>query len=886
MAKKNTEEPNQITKAQSVDQLFREHKYNVIPMDLDTEMRTSFIDYAMSVITDRALPDVRDGLKPVHRRILYSMFTQGFTPDKPFRKSATTVGDVLGRFHPHGDAAVYDAMVRLAQGFSMRHPLVDGHGNFGSRDGDPPAAYRYTEARMTRIAMELMGNINKNTVDFKPNYDEHEMEPVVLPANYPNLLVNGSTGIAVGMATHIPPHNLREVIDATIHLMHQPDADLEDLMQFVKAPDFPTGGTILGLHGVRETYATGRGRIVVRALCEIEDFGHNRQRIVVRDLPYMVNKARLIERVADLHRSKRIEGISLIRDESDRSEAVRIVIELRTGVNANVILNQLYKHTALQDNFNANMLALVEDSEGNYEPQVVNLRQALQYYIDHQKEVTTRRTRFDLERAEARRHILEGLRIAIDNIDEVIRIIRAASNEDEAKLNLSARFGFSDRQSQHIVDMRLGRLTGLEREKIETEFRDITERIEYLTRILTEEMLLLKTIEDELIVIRDRFSNDRVTRIDPVGVDGIADEALIEREEVVITLTRFGYVKRQPQSDYQIQHRGGRGITGLTTREEDVVDKLITMHSHDLLLLFTNTGRVYKLKGYEVPEAGRQARGQAIVNLVQLNADEKIQAVVTIEDFDQGGYIVMATEKGLVKKTALSEYNNVHKAGIIAISLNEGDSIVNAVLTSGNDELVTVSNAGLAVRFNEQEVRPTGRNTQGVYGMRLSGDDRIVSMVTIDQEKKLLLISSKGYGKRARFSDFRLQSRGGKGMIAYRLTAKTGEVIRARVIERNEDILMINDDGIIIRVAAHEVPVLGRSTSGVRLMRTGEGEIVDVAIVDKEDEPEDMLDVELDGEDQDEDGNIPEMDDYESDDDASEGSEDIYLNENEDDDEL
>ena len=684
------------------------------PLNIEEELKKSFISYAMAVIIDRALPDVRDGLKPVHRRILYSMFTQGFTADKPFRKSATTVGDVLGRFHPHGDTAVYDAMVRLAQDFSMRHPLVDGHGNFGSRDGDPPAAYRYTEARLSRFAMEMMGDINKNTVNFKPNYDEHEMEPDVLPGNFPNLLVNGSTGIAVGMATHIPPHNLIEVINATIHLMHKPDADVDELMEFVKAPDFPTYGTILGLQGVREAFATGRGRIVVRGLCEIEDFGNNRQRIIVRDLPYMVNKARLIERMADLVRNKRIEGISLIRDESDRNEAVRIVIELRTGANANVILNKLYKHTPLQDTFNANMLALVDDGAGNYEPRVVNLRQALQYYIDHQKEVTVRRTRFDLEKAEARRHILEGLRIAIDNIDEVIRIIRAAANEDEAKINLSARFGFSDRQAQHIVDMRLGRLTGLERERIENEYAEIQERIAFLTRILTEEALLLKTIEDELIVIRDKFGNERRTRIDPVGVDGIADEALIEREDVVITLTRFGYVKRQPQSDYQLQHRGGRGITGLTTREEDVVDKLITMHSHDLLLLFTNTGRVYKLKGYEIPEAGRQARGQAIVNLVQLNPDEKIQAVVSIEDFDQGGYITMSTERGLVKKTAISEYRNVHTSGIIAISLNEGDSIVNAVLTSGEDQLMIVSNAGLAVRFSEQNVRSTGRNSRGV----------------------------------------------------------------------------------------------------------------------------------------------------------------------------
>ena len=847
MSSKKEAEQNQIEKEKNVDLLFREHKDNVIPTDLDEEMRTSFIDYAMSVITDRALPDVRDGLKPVHRRILYSMFTQGFTADKPYRKSATTVGDVLGRFHPHGDASIYDAMVRLAQDFSMRHPLVDGHGNFGSRDGDPPAAYRYTEARLTRLAMQMMADINKNTVDFKPNYDEHEMEPEVLPANFPGLLVNGSTGIAVGMATHIAPHNLREVINGTIHLMHNPDADLDELMEHIPAPDFPTGGTILGLSGVRETYATGRGKIVVRALTEIEDFGKGRQRIIVRDLPYMVNKARLIERMADLVKNKRIEGISLIRDESDRSEAVRIVIELRTGANANLILNQLYKHTALQDNFNSNMLALVEDESGNYEPQVVNLRQALQYYIDHQRQVTTRRTRFDLEKAEARRHILEGLRIAIDNIDEVIRIIRAAANEDEAKENLSIRFGLSDRQAQHIIDMRLGRLTGLEREKLEQEYREISEKIAYLTRILNEEPLLLQVIEEELIAVRDRFGNERRTRIDPVGVDGIADEALIEREDVVITLTHFGYVKRQPQSDYQTQRRGGRGVTGLTTREEDAVQQLITMHSHDLLLLFTNTGRVYKLKGYEIPEAGRNARGQAIVNLIQLEADEKIEAVVPIKDFDQGGYVVMATANGLVKKTALVDYSNINVAGIIAISLNEDDHLVHVELTSGEDELMVFSDAGLALRFSEQQVRATGRNTQGVYGIRLGAGESLVGLVVVDHDKKLLLISARGYGKCSRFEDFRLQSRGGKGLIAYRLTEKTGALMSARVLKKDENILMINDDGIIIRVAADDVPVLGRSTSGVRLMRTGtEGEIVDVAVIDAEDDDEDAELEELD----------------------------------------
>ena len=826
----------QTEAAKLVDRLFIDNVHNIVPVDLEEEMQKSFIDYAMSVITDRALPDVRDGLKPVHRRILYSMFTQGFTPDKAHRKCATTVGDVLGRFHPHGDASVYDALVRLAQDFSMREMLVDGHGNFGSRDGDSPAAYRYTESRLTKIAMEMMSDINKNTVDFRPNFDEHEMEPVVLPGRLPNMLINGSVGIAVGMATNIPPHNLAEVIDGAVHLMHNPDANVDELMNFIKGPDFPTAGNILGTSGIREVYRTGKGRIVVRAKAEIEEMGGGRNKIVVNDLPYMVNKARLIERIAEMVKEKRLEGISFIRDESDRKDAVRIVIELKRDANANVVLNQLYKHTQLQDNFSANMLALVPEGP-NMIPRSVSLIEALNYYLDHQKEVVLRRSKFDLEKTEARAHIVEGLLIAIDNIDEVIRIIRASHTEDEAKLRLSDRFGFSPRQSQHIVDMRLGRLTGLERDKLEQELADLKEKIIYFNRIINEEGMLLRVIEEELTVLRNKYQSERRTTIDPFAEE-ITDESLIAEETVVITQTHFGYVKRLPAATYSMQHRGGRGITGMQTREEDFVETIIISSTHDNLLFFTNTGRVFRLKAYQIPEAGRTAKGMAIVNLLQLEADEKIRNIIPIHSFEEGGYLVMATALGNVKKTELADFTNINRRGLIAIFLRENDHLVGVRRTLGDRDMLLVSSQGQGIRFNEADIRVTGRNTQGVHGIKLRGDDKVIGMMSINQEKDLVLVSKLGYGKRTDYSDFRTQGRGGKGVKVYRLTGKTGVLVGVAQLTDEHDLIIVNDFGVIIRISATEIPKLGRNTQGVRLMRSHEGVVVDIATVQREENVE------------------------------------------------
>lgn len=824
----------QKVKEAAVDAAFRNPDNKIIPIDLEDEMKKSFIDYAMSVITDRALPDVRDGLKPVHRRILYSMFTQGFTPDKSYRKCATTVGDVLGRFHPHGDAAVYDSMVRMAQDFSMRHMLVDGHGNFGSRDGDSAAAYRYTEARLSKISLEMMSDINKNTVDFKPNFDEHEMEPIVLPARFPNLLVNGSTGIAVGMATNIPPHNLAEVIDGVRMLIDNPDTTVDELMTVIKGPDFPTAGTIIGQAGIRSAYRTGRGRIVVRARTDIEPMKNNRQRIVVNDLPYMVNKARLIEKIADLVKEKRIEGISDIRDESDRSDAVRIVIELKRDANANVVLNQLYKNTQLQDSFNANMLALVPDELGRFEPRVVNLLQALQHYIAHQKDVIRRRTRFELEKAEARRHIVEGLRIAIDNIDEVISIIRSSKTEDQAKERLSERFGFSDRQSQHIVDMRLGRLTGLERDKLENEFRDLCAKIEYYNRVLAEEPLLLDIIKEEINQVRNRFADDRRTAIE-ADEDEIDDESLIQEEDVVITLTHYGYVKRMPVDMYNIQHRGGRGVNGMQTREEDFVENILTTSTHATLLFFTNRGKVFRLKGYQVPESSRQAKGMAIVNLLQLDGGEKVKAVIPIQSFEQGGCLMMATRAGVVKKTDLIDYININKNGLIAINLREEDELVGVQLTESHQDIILVTRHGMSIRFADDEVRSTGRNTQGVRGILLDDGDDVIGMAPTDNNKNLLVVSEKGFGKRTELDEYRPQTRGGKGLITYRPSEKTGLLAGIALVDDNNDVIMINDAGVIIRLPAAEIPILTRITQGVTLMRTREGKVVDIAIVEHDD---------------------------------------------------
>lgn len=825
-------------KEQEVDAVFRSVQNTIIPVDLEHEMKKSFIDYAMSVISDRALPDIRDGLKPVHRRILYSMYTQGFTPEKPFRKCATTIGDVLGRFHPHGDMSVYDALVRLAQDFSMRHTLIDGHGNFGSMDGDPPAAYRYTEARLEKVSLEMMSDINKNTVDFRPNFDEHEMEPIALPARFPNLLVNGSVGIAVGMATNIPPHNMGEVIDGVVMLLDNPDSTVEDLMTVIQGPDFPTGGAILGQRGIRDAYRTGRGRIVVRAHADIEVMKTNRQRIVVHDLPYMVNKARLIEKIADLVKDKRIEGISDIRDESDRNEAVRIVVELKKDANANVVLNQLYKHSALQDAFNANMLALVPDEQGRLEPKTITILDALTHYIRHQEDVVLRRTRFDLEKAEARQHIVEGLLIAIDNIDEVIAIIRASHTEDQAKTRLSERFGFTEKQAQHIVDMRLGRLTGLEREKLETEHKDLQDKIDYFRRVIQDDALLHEIIKKEILTVRAKFSDDRRSEIIAGEDEDIDDESLIREEEVVVTLTHLGYVKRLPVDTYRSQHRGGRGVTGLSTREEDFVEKIITTSTHATLLCFTNRGRVFRLKGYQVPEASRQAKGTAIVNLLQLEGSEKVKTVIPVDTFEQDAYLMMATMEGVVKKSLLSDYAKINKGGLIAINIREDDELVGAQLTDGKQEIALVTRRGMSIRFSEDDVRSTGRNTMGVRGISLRHDDRVIGMAPIVDGLNLLVVSENGFGKRTEMDEYRTQTRGGKGLMTYKITDKTGPLVRIALVDENQDLILINDNGVVIRLAVFEIPILSRVTQGVTLMRSKDGKIVDIAVVEHE-EPED-----------------------------------------------
>lgn len=835
-------------KKQEIDDAFRNPSKAVVRVELEQEMSKSFIDYAMSVITDRALPDVRDGLKPVHRRILYSMFTQGFTHDKAYRKCATTVGDVLGRFHPHGDVAVYDALVRMAQDFSMRELLIDGHGNFGSRDGDPPAAYRYTEARLTRLSSEMMANINRDTVDFQPNYDEHTEEPVVLPASFPNLLVNGSSGIAVGMTTNIPPHNLGEIIDGTILLLDDPEASTAELMELVPGPDFPTGGRIMGLSGIRQAYETGRGRIVVQAHADIEEMRGGRQRIVVHDLPYMVNKARLIERMAELVKDKRLDGISDIRDESDRHDAIRIVIELKRDATPLVVLNQLYHHTQMQDAFNTNMLALIPSQDGKFIPKMVGLKEALVHYIDHHKEVITRRTRFDLAKAEDRRHIVEGLQLAIDKIDEVINIIRSSASEDVAKTRLSERFKLSEKQAQHVVDMRLGRLSGLEREKLQAEHDDLNKRIELYQRILTEELLLTETVKDELLEIKKRYANPRRTEIDPVGGFDIDDESLIEEEQVVITMTNAGYVKRLPVDTYRSQRRGGRGITGLQTREEDVVCQIITTSTHQTLLFFTTKGKVYKLKGYQIPEASRTARGMAIVNLLQLAPEEKIYGIIPISCFSPDLSLIMATRKGLVKKTLLSDYINIHRSGIIAINLREDDELVGVRLTTDNSDIILVTKNGMSIRFDESDVRATGRNTMGVKGITLSRTDEVIGMVSADENQTLLVVSERGFGKRTMLSDYRAQRRGGKGLITYKTTAKTGKLVSAMLVNSDCDILLINDSGIVIRIKSQEIPILSRNTIGVTLMRAADSKVVSVAPI-KEELDEEIEEVKTDNKD-------------------------------------
>ena len=802
----------------------------IIDRDVDKEMRTAYIDYAMSVIVSRALPDVRDGLKPVHRRILYTMHEDGLTSEKPYRKSATTVGDVLGRYHPHGDSSVYDAMVRMAQDFSLRYPLIDGHGNFGSIDGDGAAAYRYTEARMSKISEVMLTDIEKNTVDFMPNFDGRLQEPTVLPAKIPALLVNGSSGIAVGMATNIPPHNLSEVIDGVNALIDNPDLSSEDLMKIIKGPDFPPEGMILGREGIKDAYTTGRGKIVVTAETEIEEMSGNKQRIIVKSLPYQVNKAKLIEHIALLAREKRIEGISDLRDESDRNEKVRIVIELKRDANAQVVLNQLYKNTQMQDNFGVIMLALV-----NGVPKILTLRQCLDEYIKHREQVIVRRTKFELDKALARAHILEGLRIAIDNIDEVINIIRASY--DDAKERLMERFGLSDIQAQAILDMRLKTLSGLQREKIEEEYQQLMELIAHLRELLANEHLVLELVKEELLEVKQKYGDERRTKI--VAAEGEIDvEDLIKEEQTVVALTHFGYIKRMPIDTYKSQRRGGKGITGMTTREEDFVKQIFTASTHDTILFFSNKGKLYRLRGYEIPEAGRTARGTAIVNLLRLDNGEKISAVIPITTFEDGKFLLMATKNGLIKKTPLKEYDSSRKTGLLSITLKDDDELIDVRLTDGEDNIVLVTSKGLCITFDEKDVRAVGRSAQGVIGMRVDENDFVIGMESIlnSKDATLLAITENGFGKRTELSEYRVQKRGGRGVITYKITPKTGDIVGIRIATGDEDVMLITDKGTIIRLKVEEVSVLGRSTQGVTLMRTNDGgKVVSIETITNDD---------------------------------------------------
>lgn len=794
----------------------------IIERDIETEMKTSYIDYAMSVIVSRALPDVRDGLKPVHRRILYAMYEDGITSDKPYRKCANTVGSVLGRYHPHGDASVYDAMVRMAQDFSLRYRLIDGHGNFGSIDGDGAAAMRYTEARMAKIAETMLTDIEKNTVDFMPNYDDRLQEPTVLPSKIPTLLINGSSGIAVGMATNIPPHNLTEVINGIIKIIDEDNVTDEELLSIIKGPDFPTEGIIIGREGIKEAYLTGRGKITVRAEAEIEETSNNRQRIIVNSLPYQVNKAKLVENIASLVREKRLEGISDLRDESDRIDRVRIVIELKRDANAQVVLNQLYKNTQMQDTFGIIMLALV-----NGEPKILTLRQCLDYYIDHRKTVILRRTQFDLDKALARAHILEGLKIALDNIDEVINIIR--NSYDDAKERLMKRFGLSDIQAQAILDMRLKTLSGLQREKIDEEYNELMKLIEYYREVLSSERLVFEIIKKELTEIKEKYGDERKTKI--AAAEGEIDvEDLIKEEQSVITLTHFGYIKRMPVDTYKSQKRGGKGITGIATREEDFVKQIFTASTHDIILFFSNKGKLYRLKGYEVPEAGRTAKGTAIVNLLSLDPGEKISAVIPINNFSEGKYLLMGTKNGLIKKTALTEYNSARKTGLLAITLKDDDELIDVRLTDGEDNVVMVTKKGMSITFDEKDVRPVGRTAQGVIGIRLDEDDSVIGMESIISNIKgtLLAITENGFGKRTELEEYRVQNRGGRGVITYKVTPKTGDIVGIRIATDEEDVMLITDNGTIIRLNVKDISILGRATQGVTLMRTNEGKVVSI----------------------------------------------------------
>ena len=784
-------------------------------IDLEKKMKESYIDYAMSVIASRALPDVRDGLKPVQRRILYSMIELNNGPDKPHRKCARIVGDTMGKYHPHGDSSIYGALVNMAQDWSTRYPLVDGHGNFGSVDGDGAAAMRYTEARLSKISMELTADINKNTVDFEPNFDETEKEPVVLPARFPNLLVNGTSGIAVGMATNIPPHNLREVIGAVVKIiddqLENKETSIEDIMKIVKGPDFPTGATILGTRGINEAYRTGRGKIVVRAVSNIETMANGKSRIIVTELPYMVNKARLISKIADLVKEKRVDGIVDLSDQSSR-EGMRICIELRRDANANVILNQLYKHTQLQDTFGVIMLALV-----NGEPKVLSLRDMLGYYLKHQEEVITRRTQYELNKAEERAHILQGLLIALDHIDEVISIIRGSQTVQIAKAELMEKFQLSDAQAQAIVDMRLRALTGLEREKLEKEYEELMKRIGELKAILADRHLLLGVIKEEILAISEKYGDERRTHIG-FDVYDISTEDLIPREDVVITMTKLGYIKRMTSDTFKSQNRGGRGIKGMQTLDEDYVEELFLCSTHHYIMFFTNTGRVYRLKGYEIPEAGRTARGTAIINLLQLQPEEKITAVIPIKEYEEGKYLFMATKKGLVKKTPIMDYANVRKTGLAAITLREDDELIEVKTTDNEKDILLITKYGQCIRFHETDVRPTGRTSMGVRGMNLSDQDEIIGMQLNTQGDYLLIVSEKGMGKLTDMNEFTSQNRGGKGIRCYKIIEKTGNVVGVKAVNEDDEIMIINTEGIIIRTECTGISKLGRITSGVKLI--------------------------------------------------------------------
>ena len=816
-----------------------EIKENIQDVNLTSEMKESFIDYAMSVIVARALPDVRDGLKPVHRRILYGMNELGVTPDKPHKKSARIVGDVMGKYHPHGDSAIYESMVRMAQPFSYRAMLVDGHGNFGSVDGDGAAAMRYTEARMSKIALEMLRDINKNTVDFQGNYDDSEQEPVVLPARFPNLLVNGTTGIAVGMATNIPPHNLSEVIDATSLLMDNPDVTTNELMEVLPGPDFPTGGLVMGKSGIRRAYETGKGSITVRAKVELTEMPNGKERILVTELPYMVNKAKLIERISELHRDKRIEGITDLRDESSR-EGMRIVIDVRRDVSASVVLNNLYKMTALQTSFGFNMLAIEKGV-----PKILSLKRILENYEKKKKEVITRRTIFDKNKAEARAHILEGLRIALDHIDEIIAIIRGSQSDDEAKATLIERFEFSDRQAQAILDMRLRRLTGLERDKIENEYQELLKFIADLEDILARPERVIEIIKTELNDVRTKFGDARRTELLVGEVLSLEDEDLIEEEEVVITLTNNGYIKRMANSEFRAQRRGGRGVQGMGVHDDDFVKNLVSCSTHDTLLFFTNTGKVYRAKGYEIPEYGRTAKGIPVINLLGIDSAEKIQAIISVEGKAEAGkYLFFTTLKGTVKRTAVTAFSNIRSNGLIAISLKEDDELVNVVTTNGNQKMIIGTHAGYSVTFDENTVRDMGRTASGVRGIRLRENDYVVGAAILDENKEVLVITENGYGKRTKASEYPVKGRGGKGIKTANITEKNGPLAGLTTVNGDEDILLITNKGVIIRFNVDSVSQTGRATLGVRLMRMEDGaKVVTMAVVEPEEVEEEIVEV-------------------------------------------